>query len=126
MHIKDDEVARREAAERIVANHEAIVKFCLRAVGQPGMPRVSSPLADPNAIPNEKFTAQVDCAMRHVVDALLHGGGSTKVTLSEGLPKDTVKQCLAYMRERTSVPRDMSWSARRQLMAHLNLVIDSV
>uniref|UniRef100_A0A6U2EXV2 GST N-terminal domain-containing protein n=1 Tax=Hemiselmis andersenii TaxID=464988 RepID=A0A6U2EXV2_HEMAN len=125
VQISDEAAARREAAERVIANHEAIVKFALRAVGQKGFPGVSSPLADPNAVPDLRFTPQVDAAMRHVVASLLQGGQG-ELELSEGLPRYTVQECLQYFNERISVPRDMSWSARRQLCAHANRISDAL
>jgi hypothetical protein len=46
----------------------------------------------------------VDSALRHVVDALV--SGQTQVDLrATSLPKITVANCLAYLRDRISVPR---------------------
>ena len=54
----EDAAARREAAERLIANSDAIVRFTLRAVGQLG-PAVGSPLSNPNAQPDLRFVPQV-------------------------------------------------------------------
>ena len=53
------DMARREAAARVIENRDKLVPFCLRAVGARGSPRVSAPLSDPNAKPDLRFTQQV-------------------------------------------------------------------
>lgn len=60
-----EELARRLAAAKLIGNHKAVVGFALRGVGVPGVPGVSAELADPNAKPNETFTAPVDAALRY-------------------------------------------------------------
>lgn len=127
-----DDAAQREAADCVIANGEALGKFCLRALGERG-PGFGSMLADPGNTPDARFEQQMDCALRHVVGLLLsseqaHGrensfqGGRCGVCVSE-LPVETVCAGLAYLRERISVPRDMSYPAARQLRAHLTAVI---
>lgn len=58
--------ARREAAAKLVGNRDAVVRFALRGVGLPGIPRVSAALSDPNAKPNDTFKKPVDAALRWV------------------------------------------------------------
>lgn len=121
----EDAAARRQAAERVIHNHAALVPFALRAVGSRGFPPVGARLSDPNAVPDMAFETQVDAALRHTVQAMLNGD-DTCPQLSSGLPSHTVKESLGYLRDRISVPRDMNFAAARQLRAHLNLIIDSV
>jgi len=116
---KSDDAARREAAARIIDNGAALSRFCLRAVGTSG-PRMGSPLADPGNAPDLRFAKQMDSAMRHVVWALLKQGAVGDV--SGNLPPLTTAAGLSYLRQRISVPRDMSWPAARQLRAHLSAV----
>lgn len=115
-----DEDARTEAAEAIVRNHATISRFAARAVGSPGSPRVGAPLSDPNARPAEDVIPAVDVALRHVVHALMKGTDAAQAQGLSELPADEVSLCLAYLRDRVGVPRDMSLPAARQLRAHLN------
>lgn len=41
----DPAVAARDAARNVISNHANLVRFCLRAVGERGSPRVSAPLS---------------------------------------------------------------------------------
>lgn len=69
-----------------------------------------------------------DELLRHVVGVLLHGpseAAKAAVVASELPPKET-RASLSYVRDRISVPRDMSGPAARQLRAHLNWVIAAV
>jgi len=116
-----DETACREAAARVLASADALVPFCLRALGASG-PCFGSALADPGNVPDMRFARQMDAALRHVVDTLLSPDHCTRLTSGQ-LPLEPVGAGLAYLRERVSVPRDMSWPAARQLRAHLTAVI---
>jgi len=122
-----DEEARREAAERLLANREAVVAFAARGLSRPGMPPVSAPLSDPNAQTNKEALPVVDALLRHVLDALLDGPEAAKgERLSRGIEPRAAAAALGYLRDRISVPRDMSFPAARQCRAHLNWVIDEV
>ena len=66
----------------------------------------------------------MDAALRHVVHALLAGADAAQPPLSAaGLDPRAAAAALGYLRDRVSVPRDMSYPAARQLRAHLNHVI---
>ena len=121
---QSDGAARREAAERIIANHAAVTRFAARGTAKAGFPPVSAPLSDPNAKADEAACPQVDIALRHAVHALLEG--IEAVELSQGLQPPTVARTMGYLRDRISVPRDMGYPAARQMRAHLNGVIDLV
>ena len=119
------DAARRQAAERLLANHAAVVRFAARGAGRPGFPPVSAEFSDPNATPSEAAVPLVDAALRHVVHALLAGPDAAAANLSPLEPATTVK-ALGYLRDRVSVPRDMSYPAARQLRAHLNWMAAAV
>lgn len=131
----DEAFARREAVERITANHDGIVRFAARGAGRKGMPPVSAPLADPNAIPSEAVVGSVDAILRIVCMALLEGTDSHKDTLVQTAKvmqkggkefQAGVVDSLAYLRDRVGVPRDMKLPAARQLRAHLNWAIGKI
>lgn len=113
--------------------------------GRKGMPPVSAPLSDPNAIPNETVQGIVDQCLRTVCCALLTGSSSSEendnhivsirmeeqTTIMKGLASammkeggsdciDAVVASLSYFRDRIGVPRDMRLPAARQLRAHMN------
>ncbi|KAK3250640.1 hypothetical protein CYMTET_39985 [Cymbomonas tetramitiformis] len=125
--------ARREAARRLLGNLSAVTKFCCRAVGDKGR-RYGSQLANPDAVPNEEAEPVVRLALQVVMGQLLREDDWDKDTIAAaikniaqiGLPKEITADCLIYLRERISVPRDMPYPAARQLRAHLNLVIDAL
>jgi len=123
---QSDDAARREAAERLMHNREAVVRFAARGLGRSGLPRVSAELSDPNAQPDEASLPLVDAALRHVTDSLLDGPEAAKARLSGGMEPRAVAVTLGYLRDRISVPRDMGYPAARQLRAHLNYVIEEV
>ena len=97
--------ARREAAERLMANHEAVSRFAARGLGRPGLPPVSAPLSDPRAAPDEGVLPLVDAALRHVVHALLEGTPAAEATLSSGIEPRAAAAALGYLRDRVSVRR---------------------
>lgn len=120
------DAARREAAERLNHNHEAVARFAARGLGRPGVPGVSAPLSDPRATHDAESVAQVDAALRHVVHALLEGPTAAAAGLSDGLDPRAAAAALGYLRDRISVPRDMSYPAARQLRAHCNWAIEAI
>ena len=104
---------------------------------------------DPNAIPDETFTPYVDCALRHITQSLLRGSELPSddmnfqyKTLLESLsrsiipdtvtnpsvfwPEEQVSTCLVYVRDRVSVPRDMSVHAARLFRSHINLFLEAI
>jgi glutathione S-transferase len=145
----DMAAARREAAERLIHNHENIVRFASRAAGTPGLPASSAPLADPRATPNKYAEPVVDLFLRHIVDSLLSssqgasgGGGLLASMLQEAFTSgsnasvdaaidslvsgpsgietaEAMVDCLDYLRARIGVPRDMSHPAAQALRAEL-------
>jgi glutathione S-transferase len=132
----DDGAAKREAVERLSANHNAIVQFASRGAGSKGFPRYGAPLSDPNATPNQSVQPAVDHMMRLVCVALLDGTDSHAQELDEAVGvvvssggdevAGAVVDSLAYVRDRVGVPRDMKLPAARQLRAHLNWVIGTI
>lgn len=98
-HLGNDNIARREAVERVSANHEAIVAFACRGAGkegknfvilqtvlacspalnihkpfQQGFPQYGAPLSDPKAISNEAVQPLVDAVLRVICSKLLSDG----------------------------------------------------
>lgn len=132
----DEMTARREAVERVSANHESIVKFAARGAGKKGMPPVSAPLADPNATPSDAVKGAVDTTFRVILLALLDGTEKhepTMIEIAKAITNDGdeeyvtgVVASLAYVRDRIGVPRDMKLPAARQLRAHLNWSIEKI
>ena len=125
-----DEAARHEAAFELISNHENVVRFAARGVGEPGEKRFQAPLADPYAKPNEEAVAAVDVCLRHVASALLDGAEATEAaakadvsTVAGGEGGRGLALCLGYLRDRIGVPRDMSQPAAMNLRAHLNNMI---
>ena len=123
---QSEDAAKREAAERLIANHAAIVSFAARGLGSPGFPPVSAQLSDPNATPNQEAVPVVDAALRHVTHALLEGPEAAGAKLSDGIEARAAAAALGYLRDRISVPRDMSAPAARQCRAHLNWCMEAI
>lgn len=119
-----NQAARHEAAYKLAANSKAIVKFACRGMGEKGAKQFSAPLADPYAVPNLKYESKVDELLRITASLLLDGSAET--SSSGGTSNKEVVKCLAYLRDRVGVPRDMSYPAAMQLRAHLNYIIDAI
>lgn len=121
------DAARREAAERLIANYVDVGRFAARGLASlPGMPPVSASLSDPNCVGPEESLPLVDTLLRSTAQSLLEGPDVMRAQLSEGISGSAAERSLGYLRDRISVPRDMSYPAARQLRAHLNEVIDAV
>lgn len=130
-----EEAAKREAVERMSANHEALVAFASRGAGRSGFPRYSAQLADPNAVSNKSVHQYVDASLKILAQRMLEidknqiGSSAEEsiVELASVLKKEggdelveNVALCLEYLRDRVGVPRDMRLPAARQLRAHCN------
>lgn len=116
----DEATAQREAAAQLISNHDAVVKFAARALGEPGVPPVMAALADPNARPNEAYIPLLDSALRCVALGLLQGPEAVPpaATAFKGMG-EAVASGLDYLRDRVGCPRDMSYEAARQFRAYL-------
>lgn len=77
------ELDRHLAGERVIENHEAVVKFGLRSMGKPGRPPMRARLCDPNALPNLDYMEQTDIIFRHVANALINGPDKAKFSVSK-------------------------------------------
>uniref|UniRef100_A0A7S4KL82 GST N-terminal domain-containing protein n=1 Tax=Guillardia theta TaxID=55529 RepID=A0A7S4KL82_GUITH len=128
-----EEAARHEAATVLLGNHQAVARFCCRAAGsgvgdwfrRGGMTR--SKLADPNAQPNDEYLTDVDACLRILTRALLVGTQAVEKDTSFPSSGSRVqRECLLYLQQRISVPRDMSFPAARQLRAHLSWMMDKL
>lgn len=129
---------RQMAGWKLSGNGSNVSRFAARG-GKEGAknPRKSfgAELADPYADPDEEARPHVDNVLRVVCEALLDDGEdrdhlsflqSLEDKLSSSVPsdkKDDVVGSLAYLRDRTGVPRDLPLAAARQLRAHLNWAI---
>ena len=115
--------ARRPSVSSPTTRRRAIRRTRPR---RPRRPPVSASLSDPNARPNDAALPFVDAALRHVVDALIEGPDAACGPLSDGIAPAEAAAALGYLRDRISVPRDMSYPAARQLRAHLNWAIEEL
>jgi len=121
---------RLEACERLFKNHEKLVPFMLRSIGH--RPRtVTAPLSDPDARCNEADLA----ALREPLDAVLARVAMWLLDPSfspsnaqlpaaaagcNATDRTRLVRCLAYLRDRIGVPRDLYYPAARLVRAHLN------
>ncbi len=88
-------------------------------------------MADPYAAPDETIQPFLDQALRVIACALLHGADHPGLadSLLAAVPKEKAEgviNCLAYLRERVGVPRDMPLAAARYLRAYLNWGMDQL
>ena len=128
----DKNAARREAVERLSANHQNIVSFASRGAGKKGMPPFSAALSDPNAISNNAVKSSVDVILREISLTMLKGNERLDSEVIQYIKNageahvEGVILSLSYLRDRIGVPRDMRLPAARQLRAHLNLAISKL
>lgn len=133
-----EETHRLEAAFSLIRNYAAIVKFCCRAAGPSvgdwarGNP-TRCELSDPYAESNEALAEAVETALRAVATGLLLGEPSVPRTVAEVLQDrvseadfKTVAECLAYLRDRVGVPRDMQMPAAKLLRGYLSVAVRSL
>ena len=129
---ENPEKDRLEAALQLVGNFENVTRFaCRGASTTPARKRVSAPLSDPYATPNEDYVEAVDVALRCVAAMLLRTDNSDIPKGYENVlgasasqeTKDNVSLSLEYLRDRVGVPRDMRMPAARQLRSHLNFAM---
>ncbi|CAI7776000.1 unnamed protein product [Closterium sp. NIES-53] len=133
--------AQQEAVESISLNHELLVSFCLRALRQQSFPRQRATLVGgrPRLQPpsdaeleaaRERLAPAVSEALRHVAYVLLEGTEAVGAAVPAGLlgalsgeEQEEVAVCVAYLRDRVGVPRDLTYPAARQLRAHLQWMV---
>jgi len=124
---KGEEAARHEAAYRLAGNAAAITRFAARGAGRPGRKQFGAPLADPYATPDDAIQPAVDELLRGVACALLTGDASEAAAPAAGVKnKAAARECLAYLRDRVGVPRDMPLAPAMHLRAYLNAAIDAL
>ena len=117
---------RHMAAWKLSGNGINVSRFAARG-GPKGAknPRKSfgAQLADPYADPDDEVRPFVDAALRIVCQALLSDDITQEEALISAVPKehkDGVMFSLAYLRDRTGVPRDLPLASARYLRAYLN------
>ena len=126
-----EKACRYMAAWKLADNGVNVSRFASRG-GPKGAknPRKSfgAQLADPYADPDDVVRPFVDAALRVVCLALLDDDANTHGdTLISAVPKgqaEGVISSLAYLRDRTGVPRDLPLASARYLRAYLNWGID--
>eukprot|EP00930_Biecheleria_cincta_P088147 TRINITY_DN77389_c0_g1_i2.p1 TRINITY_DN77389_c0_g1~~TRINITY_DN77389_c0_g1_i2.p1 ORF type:complete len:205 (+),score=30.33 TRINITY_DN77389_c0_g1_i2:113-727(+) len=125
-----------EAAWSLIRNYEAVAIFSCRPTGSDvgdwarGNP-AKARLADPYARYDERMLAPIDAILRTLSEAMLDQKSTPdlqqrlrRAAEASGLngKKDRLQQasaCLAYLRDRVGVPRDMSLPAARVLRTYL-------
>ncbi len=119
-----EEGARHEAAFKIVANFENIIKFSLRGAGKKGAKQFQAPLADPYAVPALELYNDMESVFKALVSALLQGSTDIqKIDIKDTKTINKLVASLDYFKYRIGVPRDMSYPAARQLRAYCNHII---
>ena len=128
--------AATEAAYHVIDNLDAVAAFAARAKGRAGGWARGRPdrarLADPLATPAEGAVRDaVQDALLVVAQVLLAdcdvAAADVAALAARGAgDRAAVRECLAYLRERVGVPRDMSYPAARCLRATLNWVSDAL
>jgi len=129
----NEDVARRDAARRALANKDNLTTFALRGIANRGR-RYGAPLANPDADTNSvsAYRSAVDVALRQVLSSMLAANSNTDSIatssnkLAEGYPSKEVKECMLYIRDRVGVPRDMTVHGARQFRAYINNFVESI
>lgn len=118
-----DEEARHEAAYKIIANYDNIIKFSLRGAGKKGNKQFQAPLADPYAVPALELYGEMEHIFKVLVLALIDGTTDVQININDRNTVNKLVSSLEYFKFRIGVPRDMSYPAARQLRAYCNYMI---
>lgn len=128
--------SRHMAAWKLAGNGPNVARFAARGgpAGAKNMRKTfGAELADPYADPDSTIQPIVDQVLRLVCCALLADSSppdqAVSTTLKESVPPNQIKDvvaCLAYVRNRVGVPRDLPLAAGRYLRAYLNWAIETL